>query len=137
MPQCERKLAIALVLAAAFAAVALAATTWEVPATDEAAKNPFPADKDNVAAGKDIYTHNCVACHGKSGKGNGPAASALKTKPHDLSSPDIWRYSDGNLYYKITEGRLPMPSYRKTLSEKQRWQSVDYIRTFAPKPAPG
>lgn len=35
--------------------------------------------------GPDLYRAHCAACHGPHGKGNGPAASDLKTKPADLS----------------------------------------------------
>jgi mono/diheme cytochrome c family protein len=35
--------------------------------------------------GPDLYHAHCAACHGPEGKGNGPAAAALKTKPADLT----------------------------------------------------
>jgi mono/diheme cytochrome c family protein len=35
--------------------------------------------------GPDLYLAHCAACHGPEGKGNGPAAAALKTKPADLT----------------------------------------------------
>jgi mono/diheme cytochrome c family protein len=37
-------------------------------------------------SGVDMYKAYCAACHGVSGKGNGPAASALKTPPTDLTA---------------------------------------------------
>jgi mono/diheme cytochrome c family protein len=36
--------------------------------------------------------------------------------------------TDGELFWKITEGRPPMPSYEHQLSETQRWQLVNYLR---------
>jgi len=44
--------------------------------------------------------------------------------------------TDGELFWKISEGRRPMPEFKKRLTEEQRWQLVNYVRTFAPKPAP-
>jgi len=41
------------------------------------------------------------------------------------------RLSDGELYWQISKGRRPMPAFANKLSEQQRWQVVDYIRTFA------
>jgi mono/diheme cytochrome c family protein len=35
--------------------------------------------------GPDLFHAHCAACHGPDGKGNGPAAAALKTKPADLT----------------------------------------------------
>lgn len=35
--------------------------------------------------GKVMFESYCAVCHGKSGKGDGPAAAALKAKPKDLT----------------------------------------------------
>jgi mono/diheme cytochrome c family protein len=37
------------------------------------------------ASGEEMYKTYCAVCHGTDGKGNGPAASALKTPPTDLT----------------------------------------------------
>jgi mono/diheme cytochrome c family protein len=36
-------------------------------------------------SGPEMFTQYCAVCHGKSGKGDGPAASALKKAPADLT----------------------------------------------------
>ena len=37
-------------------------------------------------AGRDSFEFYCASCHGKTGKGDGPTAPALKTRPTDLAS---------------------------------------------------
>lgn len=45
-----------------------------------------PAPLTSAASGSEMYKAYCAACHGTDGKGNGPAASALKVPPTDLST---------------------------------------------------
>lgn len=44
-----------------------------------------PVKHTSPASGKEMFTSYCAVCHGTDGKGGGPAASALKTPPADLS----------------------------------------------------
>ncbi len=41
--------------------------------------------------------------------------------------------TDGEIFWKMTEGRKPMPSFKKQLSDEQRWQLVNFVRTLTPK----
>lgn len=109
------------------------AEEWEAPARAARIRNPVAAHQKSIAAGKVIYQQECLACHGNMGKGNGPAAIALERRPGDLSMPMMREHSDGALFWKITEGRRPMPSFKKLLTDDERWQVVDYIRTLAPQ----
>lgn len=45
-----------------------------------------PAKPTSAASGKEMYNSYCAVCHGTEGKGNGPAADALKTPPADLTA---------------------------------------------------
>lgn len=44
-----------------------------------------PVKPTSAASGKEMFTSYCATCHGTDGKGNGPAASALKMPPSDLT----------------------------------------------------
>ncbi len=45
-----------------------------------------PAAQTSPASGKEMFMSYCASCHGKDAKGDGPAASALKTPPADLTA---------------------------------------------------
>lgn len=52
---------------------------------DENSKVVIPVNKTAANDGKQMYSNYCAPCHGTDGKGSGPAASALKAKPTDLT----------------------------------------------------
>jgi len=45
-----------------------------------------PIKPTSAASGAEMYTNYCAVCHGKDGRGDGPAASALKVSPTDLTT---------------------------------------------------
>jgi hypothetical protein len=53
----------------------------------------------------------------------------VPTKPADWTSAKVQAESDGELFWKITNGRGPMPPW-KSLPEKDRWEVVNYIKTL-------
>ena len=64
------------------AAFALASGAQEEP---KKTINTVPMKPTSPASGKGMFTNYCAACHGAEGKGNGPAAEALKIPPADLT----------------------------------------------------
>lgn len=112
-------------------------TPWVVPPAEKARRNPLPATDGNLAAAKQIYSEKCADCHGDSGKGDGSDAMMYDPTPSDLTdAAKINKLTDGEIFYQITEGRKPMPSFRKKLTEEQRWQLVLLVRTFAENSPP-
>jgi mono/diheme cytochrome c family protein len=103
---------------------------WLSPAPSAAKKNPIAPTPDSIAAGQKIYSKTCMLCHGKSGDADGPAVIELNIHPARLSDPALDSESDGSLFWKITTGRKPMPAFGKRLSEIDRWNLVNYIRTI-------
>ena len=102
---------------------------WVAPEEARKVKNPFPATPENLEAGADLFKDNCVLCHGEKGKGDGIAGKTSKVPPANFTDPKLMASeTDGSLFWKMSEGRGPMPTWKETLSDKERWQLVDYIR---------
>ena len=104
---------------------------WKAPARAASKPNPFPADDKSLKLGKAAYVKECQDCHGDRGKGDGPAAKDLVEGIPDITAEKILKQTDGELFWKITTGRKPMPAMEKTLSEDDRWHVVNYMRTLA------
>src|SRR4051812_24756085 len=119
--------AVATVAVLGLGGSAWAQGPWEAPAAEKAKKSPG----GNAANGKKLAETNCVSCHG-TGKGDGPAAAALTPKPADWTSAKVQGESDGSLFWKISNGRGPMPPW-KHLSEKDRWDLVAHVKSFGKK----
>lgn len=106
---------------------------WKAPPSAANRPNPVAGNANATALGQKLYVANCMSCHGPSGKGDGPGGAALEKKPADLAARIKAGETDGALFWKITEGRSPMVSWRGSLTETQRWELVNYIKTFAGK----
>jgi mono/diheme cytochrome c family protein len=104
---------------------------WPAPAAAISVKNPVKADAVSIKDGKELYIKNCKSCHGDAGKGDGTKAKNLDISCSDFSLAEFKKVSDGEVYWKMTEGRKPMPSFSKKLTDAERWSILNYIRTFA------
>jgi mono/diheme cytochrome c family protein len=99
-------------------------------------RNPLPSNATTIDVGRELYLTHCASCHGNKGKGDGGQALGGGT-PSDLTDAD-WDYgsTDGEIYWVIREGidsNADMLPYKKTLSEKETWQVVVFIRSIGPK----
>lgn len=110
----------------------------EIPKKYQDKKNPYWSDLDAIVAGSRIYKENCAKCHGAQGKGDGPLAKSMRTKP--FSFMDIKHMSqmhDGYLYWRTVEGgehspfKSKMPAYKNVLTEKEVWQVLSYAHAFS------
>jgi mono/diheme cytochrome c family protein len=93
------------------------------------AQQPAPQQPD---IGKTEYQSSCAACHGVDGKGTGPVAAALKTKPADLTM--LTKENNGvfpfGRIYDIIDGRQEVKSHGV------RDMPVWGLR-YSPAPVPG
>jgi mono/diheme cytochrome c family protein len=125
---------IALLLIAAGSAVYafLHPGPWIVPEEAKRVVNPLKASQANLPEARRIYDDKCAECHGDTGKGDGTQGRMYNPQPQDLTdAAHMNAISDGELYYKISEGHRPMPAFRKRLTDEQRWQLVLFIRSFS------
>ena len=131
---CSRALIVLAVFSISGSLLAQSSSDWKAPPTAVHRPNPLAGNANALAAGEKLYVGNCLTCHGPNGKGDGPGAAALEKKPADLGARiRTTGEKDGELFWKISEGRAPMITWKATLSETQRWELVNYIRTFAGK----
>jgi mono/diheme cytochrome c family protein len=106
---------------------------WVTPNSAVWKVNPFKVNCSSLNETKALYINTCGPCHGEKGKGDGIAAVACNPKPADHTSDAIQKETDGSLFWKISEGRGPMPSYKNMLTADQRWKLICYIRSLKGK----
>lgn len=99
----------------------------------------------DLAKGKKLYIERCAHCHGDGGDGVGSATDYVFPKPRDFTS-GVYKFrsrhetedgntisSDSDIYRSICEGLhgSSMPGWCGFFTDKQVWQLVHYIKTFA------
>jgi glucose/arabinose dehydrogenase len=97
----------------------------DAPDSAKEMKNPYDGQATAAAAGKTLYTRNCLACHGRSGQGTGNVPSLVDGKLEGVPQ--------GEIFWFITKGDKDngMPSWA-FLPEKDRWEIVSYVETMGP-----
>jgi len=103
---------------------------WVAPAAAAGKKNPVASNDASIGTGRKIYGKECLSCHGKKGVGDGPKASDLSKEPGNLTTKDFQAQSDGAIFWKITKGNKPMPTFGTAYSDEERWSIVNYVRTL-------
>ena len=109
------------------------AQEWTVPADQKNVANPQEYNLANVKKGKELYLKNCKSCHGDPGKNN---VLPLKPPPVDIASERMQKNTEGEIFYKITNGRGAMPQFKATISDDDRWRIINFIMNFNPKRQP-
>ena len=108
---------------------------WPAAADAASLTNPHKSEANAAAIGRELYMQKCVDCHGKRGEGNGWMSPSLKRDgkplpPTNLASRMVQANSDGELFWKVTNGRSPMPAHRVRFDDSQRWYIVSFLRTL-------
>jgi putative copper resistance protein D len=86
----------------------------------------------SIVHGADLFATHCAACHGRRGRGDGPAGRFFRVKPSDLTADHVYDHTDGDLYWWITNGIGDvMPPLGDALDEDARWNVIDFVRANA------
>jgi mono/diheme cytochrome c family protein len=105
---------------------------WIVPEAAKQVANPLKPWQVDLPVARKLYLDKCAECHGDTGKGDGPQGRMYDPQPKDLTdAAHMNAVSDGELFYKISEGHRPMPAFRKRLTDEQRWQLVLFLRSLS------
>lgn len=110
-------------------------TRATVPAEYASQTSPVGNDAATIAAGKELYDINCATCHGDTGRGDGPAGSALDPKPANLVQTAAetepiyshWVISEGGAAAGLSSS---MVAYKGILTDEQIWQIVAYVESL-------
>jgi mono/diheme cytochrome c family protein len=104
---------------------------WPVPEAAKNKVNPRKGDAASLKDGKTLYDTHCKSCHGTKGKGDGSKAATLDTECGDFTTAAFHNQTDGELYYKTSEGRKDMPSFKKKIPDADDlWAVVNFLRTL-------
>jgi mono/diheme cytochrome c family protein len=132
-------------VAATSAAGILLALVLAAPGTgaQSARSDTGSSTLQSASPGKRVYDAHCVECHGRDGRGDGPAASTLVPRPRDFTSG---RYkirstetgslpTDEDLARTIRRGMAgsSMPDWDGILTELEIRDVVSYVKTLSPR----
>jgi hypothetical protein len=113
-----------------FIFTSLSAEEWTVPQEKNTRVSPFKFSSETVKKGEILFKQNCTSCHGTPGKGN---FVALVPAPGDPATDKFQKQTDGALFFKMTTGRSPMPSFKDVLTDVERWNIISFFRSYNSK----
>ncbi|MEM5787256.1 MAG: cytochrome c [Syntrophobacteraceae bacterium] len=93
--------------------------------------NVLPETRETVAFGAERYGFYCAQCHGVRADGNGTVGQSFAPLPTNFRNPQVQDQDDGMIFYKIRFGYNRHPPLYSTLTEKETWALVRYIRSLA------
>lgn len=92
-----------------------------------------PADEVSLQRGEILFTIHCQICHGELGHGDGPLAHYFERTPQNLTTEQTTAEFDGSVYLTISQGFGQMPSLAESLTPRERWDVINYVRTLPPR----
>jgi putative copper resistance protein D len=101
------------------------------PTSFYAPAEPYAAP--SVMRGAKVYAEYCAACHGRSGRGDGPASASLTVRPASLIEPHLFAHTQGDLFWWVSHGRDngAMPGFAEVLAPGLLWDAINFVRARA------
>lgn len=102
-------------------------------------KNPVASTPESLAKGKALFEGKgtCFNCHGKEGKGDGPAGQILNPSPRNFTNCKFHKKrKDGELFWVIKNGSPGtgmVPLVPAAINEEEAWTIINYERSFCKK----
>jgi mono/diheme cytochrome c family protein len=94
--------------------------------------SPTGYSAGSIVRGAELFATHCASCHGRQGRGDGPAGRFFRVKPSDLTADHVYGHRDGDLYWWIVNGIGDvMPPFGAALDEDARWNAIDFVRANA------
>lgn len=110
---------------------------YTIPAKDAQLANPVKPTEGSIAAGGKFFSSQCSMCHGKDGDGKGDLAEQMGLKMPDYRKPEaLEKFTDGELFYILTNGMGKMPAEGDRTPEEKKWNIINYLRSLS-KPKEG
>jgi mono/diheme cytochrome c family protein len=99
------------------------------------AKNPIPANEENLVAGTKLYVNHCAGCHGVPSNSDSQFAHSFYPEVPSFfkDAPDM---AENQNFYIIQHGIrwTGMPAWNKTLNDTQTWQIVTFLSNIEKLP---
>ena len=93
--------------------------------------NPFPITEALLKRGQERFNIYCSPCHGREADGNGITKKlGLMTTVANLQDPRIVKFTDGEIFWVITNGRNTMGAYGPNVPAEDRWAIISYLRAL-------
>jgi mono/diheme cytochrome c family protein len=106
---------------------------WTIPPDATQRSSPLSATPSVLKDGKSVFTSRCEKCHGADGAGNGPASDPKHPAANLTDASHASENPDGVLFYKIWNGRKPMPAFKTELTRDKVWAVVEYVKSIRRK----
>jgi mono/diheme cytochrome c family protein len=100
------------------------------PYADDTDTFPFPITAETVQRGRERYEIFCIACHGKTGYGDGMIVRRGFRQAASFHDDRLRQAPVGHFFDAITNGWGAMPSYSAQVPVQDRWAIIAYVRAL-------